>query len=150
MRNRQPVQALACRICDAAPGKPHLKGCPSAPLGGGASAGANKYSAKAADCGHGHVHPSRKEARRCAELHVLQRAGQISDLVREPVFTFEVEGRPVVHDNGQRARFRPDFQYRRADGQLVVEDSKGVRVRDWPLRKALFRACYPNIEMVES
>lgn len=113
-------------------------------------AGTHKYSAKAAECGFGHTHPSRKEARRCADLHLLQRAGEISELEREPRYYFEVNGKTLTHDRGRRAVYTPDFRYRRRDGSLVVEDSKGVSVRDWPLRKALFRACYPDIELVES
>lgn len=148
MPKRQPIAALSCRICDAPSGKPHLKGCPCAPAGSGGAG--NKYSARPTDCGFGHVHPSAKEARRCAQLTLLQRAGEISDLEREPVYEFKVNGRLVVHDGGRPARFRPDFRYRLKDGRLVVEDSKGMRVRDWPLRKALFRACYPDIEVIES
>lgn len=110
----------------------------------------HKYSAQATACGYGHEHPSKKEARRCADLHLLERAGEISELEREPVFFFTVNGRVLTHDRGRRACYTPDFRYRRRDGQLVVEDSKGMRVRDWPLRKALFRACYPEIEVVES
>lgn len=110
---------------------------------------ANKYSATRADCGRGHDHASKREARRCAELHLLQAGGQISELAREPRYYFEVNGRQVLHDNGRRAVYTPDFRYIEG-GRLVVEDSKGARVRDWPLRKALFRACYPEIEVRES
>lgn len=40
----------------------------------------NKYGAKKASCLYGHTHDSRKEARRCNELHLLQKAGAIKDL----------------------------------------------------------------------
>jgi hypothetical protein len=115
------------------------------------SARQNKYSARPANCGHGHTHPSRKEARRCADLHLLQRGGVITELEREPRYYFEVNGAVLMHDNGRRAVYTPDFRYRVIDGgQLVVEDSKGTSARDWPLRKALFRACYPEIRLIES
>ncbi|MDH4746666.1 DUF1064 domain-containing protein [Sphingomonas sp. CBMAI 2297] len=110
----------------------------------------HKYQATKADCGRGHAHPSKKEARRCAQLHLEQRSGLISELEIGPRYYFEVNGRLLIHDGGRRACYTPDFRYRKADGRLVVEDSKGMRVRDWPLRKALFRACYPDIEVVES
>lgn len=109
-----------------------------------------KYGARGTRCGAGHAHPSRKEARRCDELHLLQRGGAISELEREPKYYFEVNGRAVERGNGRRAVFTPDFRYRDDRGRLTVEDSKGMRVRDWPLRKALFRACYPDIEFIES
>lgn len=109
----------------------------------------NKYQAVKTACGFGHEHASKKEARRCAELHLLQRAGEISDLELEPRYYFTVNGHVLTHDRGRRAVYTPDFRYREA-GVLVVEDSKGMRVRDWPLRKALFRACYPDILVRES
>jgi hypothetical protein len=109
----------------------------------------NKYGAEKADCGFGHQHPSKKEARRCADLHLLQRGGGISELEIGPRYFFTVNGTELVHDNGRRAVYTPDFRYREA-GRLIVEDSKGMRVRDWPLRKALFRACYPDIEVRET
>lgn len=113
---------------------------------------AHKYSAKATPCGFcPKPHPSRREARRCADLHILQRAGEIDALVVGPRFFFEVNGQPLLHDNGRRAVYTPDWRYRRVrDNRQVVEDTKGMRVRDWPLRKALFRACYPDIEVIES
>jgi len=114
------------------------------------SARQHKYSARPTECGHGHTHPSRKEARRCADLHLLQRGGVITDLEREPRYYFEVNGAVLMHENGRRAVYTPDFRYRTAEGQIVVEDSKGMSVRDWPLRKALFRACHPDIRLIES
>ena len=114
--------------------------------------GSHKYGAKAALCGFcTKPHPSRREAKRCADLHILQRAGEIDELEVGPRFFFEINGRPLVHDNGRRAVYTPDWRYRRVkDNRAVVEDAKGMRVRDWPLRKALFRACYPDIEVIES
>lgn len=113
----------------------------------------HKYGARSTKCANGHTHASKREARRCAELHLLQRAGQISDLEMEPRYFFTVDGRQVKHDNGRRAVFTPDFRYRRADGRLVIEEVKPpvakARGRDWPLRKALFRACYPDLEIRE-
>lgn len=111
---------------------------------------ANKYRARTTRCHAGHSHPSAKEARRCNELHLLLRAGEISGLEREPVFRFAINGRAVIHDNGRQASYRPDFVYRRADGQQVAEDTKGYAARDWPLRKAIFRALYPDIVLFET
>jgi hypothetical protein len=115
---------------------------------------AHKYGARKTTCAAGHEHPSKKEARHCDDLHLLQRAGEISELEVEPRYYFEVNGRTLTHEGGRRACFTPDFRYRRRDGRIVVDEvkaaSKLARARDYPLRKALFRACYPEIEMVES
>lgn len=107
----------------------------------------HKYHAKATVCSKGHEHPSKREAKRCEELHLLLRAGEIDALVYEPTYHFPVNGALLVMSNGSKARYRPDFAYRERDGTLVVEDVKGVAVRDFPLRAALFRHCYPHIEL---
>lgn len=109
----------------------------------------NKYHAKKTPCHHGHTHASRKEAGRCNELHLLERAGAITHLEIEPQYWFAIEGVQMVHDNGRRVGFRPDFRYRDAvTGRLTVEDCKGMIARDFPLRKAIFRALYPDIELL--
>lgn len=106
----------------------------------------NKYRAKRTSCVHGHSHASKREAMRCAELHLLQKAGEIEDLEVEPTFYFVVNGQHVKMGNGQNARYRPDFIYTE-NGQEIAEDIKGFVVRDFPLRAALFRTCFPNIEL---
>lgn len=105
----------------------------------------SKYGAKKCGCTHGHEHASKREARRCNDLLLLQRAGKIDRLEQQPVFRFAVDGRPVMLDNGQQARLTADFRYRE-DGRTVVEDSKGFVVRDFPLRWALARALWPEID----
>lgn len=108
----------------------------------------NKYRAQKANCQHGHTHDSKKEARRCAELHLLQRAGQISDLEQQPQFWFAINGVPVMHLNGRRVGYRPDFAYIEA-GRRVAEDAKGMCTPDYVLRAAFFRALFPDIELRE-
>jgi hypothetical protein len=71
----------------------------------------HKYGAKPTVCAHGHKHASKREAKRCAELHLLQRAGQIEALEIEPTFVFEIAGRPIKMRNGHQAKYRPDFAY---------------------------------------
>jgi hypothetical protein len=105
----------------------------------------NKYGAKKCQCAAGHTHDSKAEAKRCNDLHLLQRAGKIAGLEQQPVFRFAVEGRPVLLDNGQQARLKADFTYIE-NGRKVVEDRKGVIVRDFPLRWALARTMWPDID----
>ncbi len=106
----------------------------------------SKYFARKTNCGNGHCHDSRREAARCDELHLLQRAGEIKSLTLQPKFLFIVEGEPVKMGNGQTARYTPDFEYIER-GRRIVEDVKGVIVRDFPLRAALFRLLNPDIEL---
>jgi len=106
----------------------------------------NKYLAKKSDCAAGHSHPSAKEARRCNDLHLLQRAGHIEMLTVQPVFHFAINGRLLKHPNGSIARYTADFSYFEK-GKNIVEDVKGFTVRDWPLRRSLFIHCYPDTEL---
>jgi len=109
---------------------------------------ANKYRAKPTTCAHGHRHASKREAARCAELHLIQRAGAISDLEVEPQFWFVIEGKPLMHANGRRAGFRPDFSYCER-GQWVAEDvkSSATMTEAAVLRFALFRHLFPAYEL---
>lgn len=106
----------------------------------------SKYFARKTTCQHGHAHASKREAARCAELHLLLRAGEIDALTVEPTYELHVDGTPIKMGNGHVARYRPDFTYLER-GKVVAEDVKGVIVRDFPLRAALFRHCYPEIEL---
>ena len=108
----------------------------------------NKFGAKRAPCQQGHSHASKREAARCAELYLLQRSGQISGLVVEPQYWFEINGSVVKHGNGRRAGYKPDFGYIE-NGKLVVEDVKGgpTNTEAATLRMTLFRHLFPEIEL---
>ncbi|MDX3884049.1 MULTISPECIES: DUF1064 domain-containing protein [Edaphosphingomonas] len=109
----------------------------------------NKFGAKKTHCAHGHMHASRREAARCNDLHLLQRAGRISDLEQQPRFRFTVDGRPVRHPSGRQIYYTADFQYRE-DGRTIVEDAKGAyRDKAWEVRRAFFIALFPQLELRE-
>lgn len=114
----------------------------------------SKYGARKTTCRAGHVHPSGREATRCNELHLLLRAGDIESLEQQPQFYFEIAGKPLKLDNGRRAGVKLDFAYTdRHSGCRIAEDAKPpdprATGRDWPLRKALFRALFPDIVLRE-
>lgn len=111
----------------------------------------NKFGARVTECALGHKHASKKEARRCGELHLLQRAGQIRCLEVEPQFWFEIDGVIIKHPNGRRVGYKPDFLYLEA-GATIVEDCKGgaaTKTEAYALRIAIFRALFPHIELRE-
>ncbi len=108
-----------------------------------------KYRAVKANCNAGHTHDSKREAIRCNELHALEAAGEISDLMIHPQYWFVINGRQLKHPNGRRVGYKSDFEYVE-NGMLVTEDVKGVVVRDWPLRRAVFKALYPNHDLRET
>lgn len=110
----------------------------------------NKYKAQKAECAQGHKHASKKEARHCNGLHLLVRAGEIESLELHPQFYFEINGQQLIHDNGRRVGYKADFAYTdRHSARRIVDDTKGYTARDWPLRKAIFRACFPDIILRE-
>lgn len=109
---------------------------------------AHKYGAKPTVCQHGHKHASKREAKRCVQLHLLQRAGEIENLEVEPQYWFVINGNQVKHPNGRRAGYKPDFGYTER-GQDIVEDIKSdpTRTEAFALRAAIFRALFPTIEL---
>jgi hypothetical protein len=108
-----------------------------------------KYRAVKSQCNAGHTHDSKREAIRCNELHALEAAGKISDLMIHPQYWFVINGRQLKHPNGRRVGYKSDFEYVE-NGMLVTEDVKGVVVRDWPLRRAVFKALYPHHDLRET
>jgi hypothetical protein len=108
-----------------------------------------KYRAVKAQCNAGHTHDSKREAVRCNELNDLQAAGAISDLIMHPQYWFVINGRQVKHANGRRVGYKSDFEYVE-NGIKVTEDVKGVIVRDWPLRRAIFIALFPDHQLRET
>jgi hypothetical protein len=111
-----------------------------------------KWKAKKAYCKEGHKHDSISEAKRCDELHLMLAAGEIDDLIVWPQFWFVIDGRQVKHDNGRRLGYLADFGYSQ-NGNEIVEDvkpsSKAADSRDWPIRKAVFKALFPTYELRE-
>jgi len=108
-----------------------------------------KYRAVKSQCRAGHTHDSKREAIRCNELHDLQAAGAISDLIIHPQYWFVINGRQIKHGNGRRVGYRSDFEYIE-NGIQITEDVKGVVVRDWPLRRAIFIALFPDHQLRET
>lgn len=98
----------------------------------------NKYHAKKTRL-DGQTFDSGKEAKRYAELKILERRGDITDLRTQ--VKFELIPKQAKPSGGfERAvSFTADFQYR-SEGMLVVEDAKSEatrKARDFPIRRKL-------------
>ena len=108
----------------------------------------NKFNARKTACQQGHTHDSGREAKRCGELHLLLRAGEIGGLVVQPQYWFDLNGQPIKHPNGRRVGYKPDFSYIER-GKIVAEDvkSKATMTGDSVLRMTLFRHLFPEIEL---
>lgn len=93
----------------------------------------NKYHARKVG-----GHDSKKEHDRAGQLKLMQLAGEISNL-REQV-TFELI--PAQRDKAgtlleHRCCYRADFVYNDRQGNLIVEDTKGVRTPDYRIKRKL-------------
>lgn len=97
---------------------------------------------------NGETFDSKKEAARWQELLLLQRAGKISHLNRQ--VTYELI--PSQHIDGkcvERAvKYVADFVYKE-NGNLVVEDTKGLKTPDYIIKRKLMLSVY-GIRIKES
>ncbi len=112
----------------------------------GLSAAASKYHvAPAAErTVDGIRFDSKAEMQRWFELQLLQHAGEISDLARQPSFQL-VD--PFTDAQGRRhrgVRYVADFMYSEG-GRVVVEDVKGVRTQAYAIKRQLFALKWPGV-----
>ena len=96
---------------------------------------ASKYNNKKTEV-DGHVFDSKAEARRYNELKLLQAAGEIIGFTIQPSFILE-----------KGIRYRPDFMICGKDGRIWVEDVKGVETKDFKIKKKLWEAKFPWMEL---
>lgn len=90
---------------------------------------------------NGEIFDSKKEAARWQELLLLQRAGKISHLNRQVTYTLipsqYIDGKCVERS----VKYVADFVYHQ-DGQLVVEDTKGMKTPEYVLKRKLMLSVY--------
>ena len=87
---------------------------------------------------------SKKEAKRYAELKLLERAGKIRDLQRQ----VRVELVPPFNCDGKHFRgiyYVVDFTYTDADGNIVWEDVKGMKTSVYLIKRKLVAYRYQKI-----
>lgn len=100
----------------------------------------------------GIVYDSKKEMRRHMELKLLERAGEITDLQRQVEFVLIPEQREpdTIGKRGGRKKgkvierkcsYIADFVYIE-NGERVVEDSKGMRTKDYILKRKMLLHFY--------
>lgn len=92
---------------------------------------ANKYGSRKMKAPDGQVFDSVKEYYRWGCLRLMERAGAISDLKRQVKFEL------IPKQKGERpCYYIADFTYME-NGELVVEDVKGVRTEVYKIKKKL-------------
>lgn len=108
----------------------------------------------------GIVFDSRRERNRYIILSSMEKAGEISDLRMQVSFelipavyeTVEKQLKTkvkMVERCVQRAtHYIADFVYKDKDGKIVVEDAKGMKTKEYMLKKKMMRA-FLGIEIKE-
>lgn len=118
----------------------------------------NKYRARQTKCFQGHVHDSKHEAMRCNELSTLERAGEIRELQQQVKYTLiptQREASSEVYKSGankgqhkpgkvleKECNYYADFDYYTRSGEHVVEDTKGVKTKDYIIKRKLMLWVY--------
>lgn len=84
----------------------------------------------------GETFDSKREAQRYQELRLLMRAGEIADLQRQVVFEL-IPAQKICGKVLERSvKYIADFVYMQ-DGNRVVEDTKGVRTKEYIIKRKL-------------
>lgn len=90
----------------------------------------NKQHAQRTECGQGHVHASKMEARRCDYWHTLLASGEILHVDVQPAVCLPC------------GRYRPDFLVWES-GRCFFEEVKGQVKPDFRRVRKTFDACHP-------
>ncbi len=98
---------------------------------------ANKYQAQ--KCVYnGEKFDSRKELQRYLELRLLERNGEITDLRRQVKFELIPSQKDKKGKCLERAvTYIADFVYKDRQGNTVVEDTKGMRTKEYIIKRKL-------------
>ena len=117
----------------------------------------NKYRNKKFKAPDGTIFDSKKEYYRYAELSVLEKSGHITELKRQVKFVLipaQYEQLDEVYTKGPRkgqkkdgkvlereCAYYADFTYK-VNGNLIVEDAKGVRTAEYILKRKMMLHFY--------
>lgn len=113
----------------------------------------SKYHNRKVKTYDGVVHDSRKEAVRWGELKLLEEQGKIFELKRQVDFLL-IPPQYEEIETGKRKKktkrklleracnYKADFVYQTEDGEIVVEDTKGFKTRDYIIKRKLMLYVY--------
>lgn len=91
---------------------------------------------------------SRREAQRYAELKLLERAGEITDLRTQVKYTLIPAQKKLSGGTERACTYTADFVYRDKSGREIVEDAKGMRTQQYIIRRKLMLWVH-GIEVIE-
>lgn len=95
----------------------------------------------------GYTFDSKIEAVRYSQLKLLQSAGEISDLKVHPKFEIQASFIDMKGNKHRAIQYEADFQYKdkQENWNIVVEDVKGMRTKEYLLKKKLFLFKYKTL-----
>ena len=98
--------------------------------------GNNKYRNQKVKV-NGEKFDSKKEAERWAQLRLLEKVGEITDLKRQVSFEL-IPSQKIGGKVVERACYYiADFVYLDSKGHIVIEDAKGVRTKEYIIKRKL-------------
>lgn len=100
-----------------------------------------KYNSKKTRCANGHLHDSKKEAKRCNALHGLENAGVISGLKIQQKFELIPAQRYENMENERSCSYVADFTYY-LNGIFTIEDTKGFKTPEYIIKRKLLKQRY--------
>lgn len=91
------------------------------------------------------------EASRYSQLRLLEKAKEISDLIVHPIFELQPSFVDFSGKKQKAIRYEADFQYKdKAENwNIVVEDVKGMKTKDYLIKKKLFLFKYKTLKFKE-
>ena len=89
---------------------------------------------------------SKAEARRYADLKLMERAGIISNLELQPSFVLLDAFRDASGALHRAITYKADFRYTEA-GKTIVEDVKGMETREFKLKRKMLLSKYPETNL---
>jgi hypothetical protein len=101
----------------------------------------NKYRARKVEA-DGHTFDSTAEYNRYLQLRDMQSNGEIRDLQVHPRFEIIPRFRDWTGKHHGATHYEADFRYTDRQGHDVVEDVKGVRTKDYAIKRKLWLSLY--------
>lgn len=91
---------------------------------------------------------SKAEARRYADLKLMERADLIQGLELQPSFELLPSFRDKTGKSHRAIVYRADFRYIEvATGEIIVEDVKGMETREFKMKRKMLLSRYPETNL---
>lgn len=92
---------------------------------------------------------SKREASRYCELKILVRNNIIKNLRLQPKYVLQEKYKNGDDKSIRAMHYIADFEYVNELGELTVEDCKGMKTKDYLLKKKLFEKIYYPLTITE-